>query len=213
MALNSSGAEAGGSLSSPAGEARRLGRRTVVSSDKAVIYVAGAVAKPGVYSLPPADRAVDALRAAGGATSQGDLVAINLAAHIEDGEEIAVPVRGASGESEGGAYAKPRRARRHPAKRGRRRKHHVAAFGSSLDGGNDAGDAGNGADAPLETVDVNSADEAELEALPGIGPSLAQRIVAFRDLNGPFASIDELLDVGGMTSGKVDALSPYVTFR
>ena len=60
---------------------------------------------------------------------------------------------------------------------------------------------------------MNAADEATLETLPGIGPSLAERIVAFRDLNGPFASSDELLDVGGMTAGKVDAISPYVTFR
>ena len=175
----------------------------VAGAQAAVVYVAGAVAKPGVYTLRLTARADEALRAAGGATAQADLVAINLAARVRDGEEIAVPVRGAEASVPSGtghSVAKP--SRRHSTKRGHRRKRNAP---------ND--DATDGAGAPTETVDVNAADEATLETLPGVGPSLAQRIVAFRDLNGPFASIDELLDVGGMTAGKVDGISPYVSFH
>jgi competence ComEA-like helix-hairpin-helix protein len=97
-------------------------------------------------------------------------------------------------------------------KKKRRRKHrgHVrrsTASDSVSDSGSDAG----GGDPPTEVVDLNTADESELETLPGIGPSLAGRIVAFRELNGPYASADDLLDVGGMTQGRLDAISDYVT--
>ena len=173
-----------------------------VPGSQAVVYVAGAVAKPGVYALRSTARAQEALRAAGGATTQADLVAINLAARVEDGEEIAVPVRGAEASLPSGSrHSAAKHPRRHAAKRGHRPKRQQTE------------DAADTADAPTETVDINAADEATLETLPGVGPSLARRIVAFRDLNGPFASSDELLDVGGMTAAKVDALSPYVTFH
>jgi competence protein ComEA len=179
-----------------------------VAGARAVVYVAGAVAKPGVYALPTAARAEDALRAAGGPTAAADLVAINLAARVEDGEEIAVPLKGVEAIVTDGRPSQTKRARRHAGKRGHRRNRHRQS-----DGAAGAAEAPPATDAPVDMVDVNAADEATLETLPGVGLSLAQRIIAFRDLNGPFASTDELLDVGGMTSGKVDALSPYVTFR
>ena len=60
----------------------------------ALVYVAGAVAHPGVYALPADARARDALAKAGGATHDADLVGVNLAAHVADGDEIAVPREG-----------------------------------------------------------------------------------------------------------------------
>ena len=66
---------------------------------------------------------------------------------------------------------------------------------------------------PVARVDLNRADVAELETLPGIGRRLAERIVAFREENGPFAALDELLDVNGVSERVVDALEPYVDFR
>jgi competence protein ComEA len=64
---------------------------------------------------------------------------------------------------------------------------------------------------PSETVDLNSADERTLAGLPGIGPTLAQRIVEFRTLNGPFASVDGLADVAGITPQRLDSLAPLLT--
>ncbi|GAC1523097.1 MAG: hypothetical protein NVS2B3_18880 [Vulcanimicrobiaceae bacterium] len=62
-------------------------------------------------------------------------------------------------------------------------------------------------------LDLNRATTSELEALPGIGPALAERIVAMRAQTGPFASTDDLLDVGGMTQGRLDAIVPFVVVR
>jgi competence protein ComEA len=65
--------------------------------------------------------------------------------------------------------------------------------------------------APIGRIDLNLADASELSSIPGIGPVLASRIVEFRRVNGPFASLDELADVAGMTQRRIDALSTYVT--
>lgn len=60
-------------------------------------------------------------------------------------------------------------------------------------------------------VNVNTADQAELETLPGIGPSLAARIIEHRDANGPFASIQDLLEVSGIGEKTLANLEPYIT--
>ncbi|MBV8196582.1 MAG: ComEA family DNA-binding protein [Candidatus Eremiobacteraeota bacterium] len=63
---------------------------------------------------------------------------------------------------------------------------------------------------PAGSVDVNHADEAELASVPGIGRSIAARVVALRQQEGGFASIDELLDVAGMTQSRLERARPYL---
>ena len=60
-------------------------------------------------------------------------------------------------------------------------------------------------------VDINTAGSAELEAVPGIGKSLSQRIVAFREKNGAFQSVDDLLKVQGIGEKSIQKLRPYLT--
>jgi competence protein ComEA len=63
------------------------------------------------------------------------------------------------------------------------------------------------------SVDLNSASAGELSQVPGLGQTLAERIVAYREQNGPFASLDELADVSGLTARHIDALARYVIVR
>lgn len=150
-----------------------------------VVYVAGEVVHPGVYSVPSGSRVEAAVRRAGGTRPDADPLAVNLAERVHDGEEIAVPARGTV------PLAGPRRAASpHPRRGGRTARRAVPA--------------------PAQAVDLNTADQSALAALPGIGPQLASRIVAFREANGPFASADELLDVSGITQHRYDAIAPYV---
>lgn len=69
-------------------------------------------------------------------------------------------------------------------------------------------------DSPTDTVsfpvDLNSAGAEELAALPGIGPTLAERILEYRSANGPFASPEELLCIQGIGAGKLEAILDYV---
>ncbi len=163
-----------------------------------LVYVAGAVVHPGVYPVAGDARAQDALAKAGGATRDADLIAVNLAAHVADGDEIAVPHQG----DVRAPTARPAHRRTSaPARRTRRRPRRSATT---------ADDAA-GPDAAVQSVDLNSADERTLAELPGIGPTLAERIVEFRTLNGPFASVDGLADVAGITPARLDALAPLLT--
>lgn len=154
---------------------RRRASRPV--SPGAVVYVAGAVARPGLYEVPASARVNDAVQRAGGLRADADAEAVNLAEHVTDGEEIRVERVG---------EATPRPARR----RSRRTRATPGAI-----------------------VDLNSADAQTLESLPGIGATLADRIVQYRGLNGPFASMDELADVAGMTQPHIDAIAPFVTLH
>jgi competence protein ComEA len=179
---------------------------------QALVYVAGDVAKPGVYPVGSEARVADALALAGGARPNADLVAVNLAAHLADGDEVVVPVMGAaelttgrrrhSASSTGGVRGAtgtkrskgPRRSRRH-----KRSRSGAARPNDDV--------------APATQVDINTADAATLATVPGIGAGLAERIVAFRTANGPFATVDELLDVSGITDRRLEALIPYVVAR
>ncbi len=186
-----------------------------VGAERIVVYVAGDVVRAGLYTLPRRSRAADAVRAAGGARADADLVALNLAAPVADGDEIAVSPVGA--REPAGAH----RTRRSAASFGRdevaakparhRKKQHARKRRSSRSPGGSV--AAGASDGPTDIVDLNSADESELETLPGIGAALAERIVAVRDASGPFVSTDDLLDVGGMTQGRLDAVLPYVVVR
>ena len=216
------------SWASSAPDAHRRPRET--AAPNALVYVAGAVAHPGVYRLGSDARVRDALRLAGGVRSDADPVAVNFAAHLRDGDEIVVPVRGDPGSGAAGAPDRPPRARR---RRGARYRPAADASGIVADEGAESS-SGDGRSAerarssrhgrrnrkslldaapPAASIDLNSADAQTLASVPGIGPGLAIRIVAFREANGPFASADELLDVSGITDRRLDAILPYVVAR
>ncbi|HYQ75711.1 ComEA family DNA-binding protein [Cellulomonas sp.] len=134
------------------------------------VHVVGRVAAPGVVALPEGSRVGDAVAAAGGALPDADLAGLNLAAVVQDGAQIRVPAPGEEPPAD-------------------------ADDGSGgLSGPGGGGGSGGGGGA----VDVNTAGSAELQTLPGIGPVLADRIVAWRDANGPFPDVDALLDVSGI---------------
>jgi competence protein ComEA len=62
-------------------------------------------------------------------------------------------------------------------------------------------------------VNVNSASSEQLQLLPSVGPALAGRILEFREANGPFASVEELVAVKGIGEKSLDRLRPYVTTK
>ena len=151
-------------------------RRPRQSDPRALVYVVGAVARPGLYRVAPNARVADAVAAAGGLTAAADPIAIDLAAFARDGDEIVASRFGQTA---------PKAARARRATRAR-------------------------AAAPSVALDVNEAASADLARVPGIGRSIAARIVEMRDRDGPFSSLDELLDVGGMTQSRLEHARPYL---
>jgi competence protein ComEA len=87
----------------------------------------------------------------------------------------------------------------------------IPAQGDRPTTGAAGGGAAPGGGVPLAgPVDLNRADAAALDLLPGVGPATADAIVRHRDLNGPFASVDDLLDVPGIGPAKLEALRDLV---
>jgi competence protein ComEA len=159
---------------------------TTTSSAVFIVDVVGAVRRPGVVSLPGTARVIDAVNAAGGALANADLDRINLAAHLVDGMRIAVPRRGAPADP-AGPTADP---------------------GASGSGGSSGPSGTPTASTPL---DLNTATEPQIEALPGIGPSLAQAIIQEREREGGFHSVDDLRRVRGIGDVRFAQLRPLVT--
>ena len=153
-----------------------------------VAHAAGAVVHPGVYTLDPTARVDDLVRAAGGLAPDADAARINLAAPLADGARVYVPRIGE-------AAAPPI----------------VGPEGAAPPGGTDPAAPGADGDAPDALIDLNTADEEELDELPGVGPAIAAAIVAFREENGGFASVDDLLDVRGIGEAKLAEIRPLVT--
>ena len=137
-----------------------------------VVDVGGRVRRPGLVTLPLGSRVADALRAAGGALRQRDLLSVNLAAKVSDGELLLVGVPGA---------------------------------------GTSATSAGSGSAGSAGPVNLNTATAEELDALPGIGPVLAQHILDWRTAHGSFRSVDQLRDVSGIGDSTFADLAPLVT--
>lgn len=187
-----SGSDGGGSgAGAPAGPATSPSTGAsggpAIAGGEVVVHVAGEVAEPGLYRLEGPVRVADAVDAAGGTTSAAVLGALNLARRVSDGEQLFVP----GPESAGGAPG--------PA----------ASAGSS--GAGSGGDGAAAATRPDGTLDLNLATAAELEALPGVGPVIAERIVAYRERSGGFAEAGELRQVSGIGEKTFQSLAPRVS--
>ncbi|MBF4627718.1 helix-hairpin-helix domain-containing protein [Curtobacterium flaccumfaciens] len=147
---------------------------------RVVVHVLGAVRRSGVVELPASSRVGDALERAGGATDDADLDRLNLARVLTDGERLYVPRVGQQEVPEAlGPVADG------------------AAAGPTAGAGGSGGTAGTGVEGAA-VVDLNTADQTALETLPGIGPGLAGRIIAWRDEHGRFTAVEDLLDVSGI---------------
>ncbi|HTC69532.1 MAG TPA: ComEA family DNA-binding protein [Acidothermaceae bacterium] len=152
-------------------------------SGAVVVDVVGKVLRPGVFTLPASSRIVDAIAAAGGARPGTDLTALDLASKLLDGEEIFVGIPPPSGATQ---------------------------TAGGVVGGSSAGGVGDAAGTTATVVDLNSATQAELETLPGVGAVTAQRILDWRTQHGRFASVSQLQQVSGIGPSKYAALAGRV---
>jgi competence protein ComEA len=155
-----------------------------------VVSVVGLVHKPGLVTLEPGARIADALTAAGGALDGADMVGLNMARRVTDGEQIIVGIAAAPGQ---------------PAAMGSSSSAQTSAAGPTAA----PATAGKSPTAG-GLVDLNTATVEELDTLPGIGPVTAAAIVAWRDANGRFTSVDQLGDVDGIGPARLEKLRDLV---
>jgi len=154
-----------------------------------VVYITGAVAQPGVYSLPAGSRVQDAVQAAGGFLDEAESGSLNLAAILEDGSQITVltwlptqtpmPEPTAVTRGESIPLSTPSRS---PTPTGYR-------------------------------VNINTATQEELESLPMIGPVLARQIINYRTDHGPFKKVEDVLDVPGIGPKTFEVIKDLITIK
>jgi len=139
----------------------KMSSPVIVQEVEIFVDVAGAVNKPGVYSLSGKSRVIDAIKAAGDSAPGADLSTINLARIVSDGEQIYVD--SASTYRSSGSVKKNVR---------------------------------------VGPINLNRATKSQLDSLDGIGPVIAQRIIDYRKVNGPFLTIDDIQKVSGIGNAK-----------
>ena len=156
-----------------------------VSQEPEEIYVdvSGAVVSPGVYCLDAGSRIFQAIEAAGGCTTEAAPVCLNQAAELADGQKVYVPTVQeaedvAAGNGAGGNAG------------------NLWDLGTqSSVTGQTSEDTGTG------KVNINTADKELLTTLPGVGSSKADAILAYRQDQGGFSSIEEIMNVEGIKEG------------
>lgn len=145
------------------------------------VHVIGAVVRPGVYSFQEGNRVQDAITAAGGLLAEADPNAINLAAKLEDGQQLDIPYQAGTAPT------------------------------SSSNAPFSVVSTPNVSNSGEDLVDVNTAALEELDALPGIGPTTAQKIIDYRQKHGPFSSIEDIMNVSGIGPSTFDAIKDLIT--
>ncbi len=169
------------------------------------VFVCGAVAREGVYELPAGSRVYQAVEAAGGYAADADTSYINQADPVTDAQKLEIPtVEEAEKLREEAALAAENRQAETDAESGSGPDGAAAGYANNGAGqvNNGAGQMNNGAgqadDAAARLININTADEATLQTLPGIGAAKAASIVRYREANGGFSSIEEIKKVSGI---------------
>lgn len=154
--------------------------------EKIAVHITGEVKKEGIVYLKQGARIVDAIDAAGGETEEADLSQVNLAYELQDGQKVYIP----------------------------NKKEKISQYITENSGNNVIVEGNNSSvnqKGGNEKVNINTATQDELDSLPGIGPSLAERIISYREENGNFKSTDELQNVKGIGDAKYADIKDKVT--
>ena len=160
-----------------------------------LVHVSGAVNKEGIYELKENSRISDAIEKAGGLKEEADIQDINLAYKLEDGMKIHIPTKQEKEDAK------------------EKNSDISSSSGIKVDKEdsiqNDSKDKG-GSNGLNTKVNINTATQAELETLPGIGSSTAMKIIQYRNEKGKFKKIDEVKEVSGMGKSKYEKIKNYI---
>ena len=148
------------------------------------VHVIGAVPRPGLFELAEGARVQDAIDAAGGLLAVADENALNLAALLDDGQQLNIPYKTGSEPVDDDG---------------------VSDLPSSSD------TEGSSQDPDTELVNINTATLEELDTLPGIGPTTAQKIIDYRTENGPFSVIEDIMNVSGIGPATFEDIQDLIT--
>lgn len=154
-----------------------------------IVHITGAVKKNGIVKLIQGARIYDAIEMAEGSLENADLSKINLAYTLEDGQKIYIPFIGEAIENS------------------EEQEYITSNFGnnSSIIQDNNKGESGK--------VNINTANQTELETLPGIGTATAEKIIDYRNKNGKFSTIEDIQNVKGIGQAKYENIKENICVK
>ena len=158
------------------------------NSETIVIHITGEVKKEGVIYLEEGARIIDAIKEAGGETKQADLSQVNLAYELQDGQKIYIPN-----------------------KNEKITEYIVDNSNENLMNNQNTNKSDLGSNDKNIKININTATLAELDNLPGIGPSTAQKIIEYREKNGKFKKIEDIQNVKGIGEAKYEDIKEKIT--
>ena len=168
-------------------------------SELIYIYVCGAVLNPGVYEMETGSRVFQAVELAGGLLDEAAPEYVNQAMTVSDGQQIYIPslneIEQLDGSGSGSNFLEI-----------------TGMSGTAGNTGNAFSD-GAGADTSSDKVNINTADKAELMTISGIGESRAQDIIAYRESNGGFSTIEEIMNVPGIKEATFEKIKDGIEVK
>ena len=154
------------------------------------VHVSGAVKNEGVYELEEDARIADAIEKAGGVTDIANMKNVNLASKLEDGMKIYIPKQGEDVLEN------------NLEENSNNKETTLGGSGTNSNVGNEKG-----------KININKATKEELDTLPGIGESTAQKIIKYREEHGSFKNIEELKEVKGIGDAKYEEIKDLVDIK
>lgn len=161
------------------------------------VHICGAVKQPGVYYFKEKQRLHEGIQKAGGFLEEADQDYLNQAMMLEDGMKIIVPTREETSEAANGTDFVQTEGDSEAFEKGLIEKKDLSGVNTSESTGG--------------KVDLNTADEALLCTLPGIGESRARSIIAYREEHGPFQKPEDIMKISGIKEAAYEKLKDYVT--
>ena len=155
---------------------------------KIIVHVSGAVKNEGIVELEEGARVANAIEKAGGVRDDAYTKDINYALKLEDGMKIYVPTIEESKQE------------KEEENTNSESSNYIISSNNTKTNENSNG----------QKININNADESELDELPGVGPSTAQKIIQYRKENGEFKSIDELKNVSGIGEAKFQKIKDLI---
>ncbi len=178
------------------------------------IHITGAVTHSGSYTLAAGTRISDALQAAGGPTEEGCPDALNLAAHLQDGQKISLPTRDEWEKTTAKTPPPLVENEKTPSKQSSSGNMETTAPPAESASGEVTASTAKPASSKVsgaERINVNTATLDELQRLPRVGPVMAAAIIDYRSKNGAFTDYAQLLNIPRLGEKTLENLKPHIT--
>ena len=176
-------------------ETEKEGEETIV------VHISGAVNIEGIVELEAGSRIANAIEKAGGVKENADMTDINLAYPLEDGMKIHIPTKEETEANKNNENMID--------------ESYVTSSSGGVSSKEDTNSTQGSSSTSTsnEKVNINTATQEELDTLPGIGPSIASKIIDYREQNGKFNSIEEIKEVSGIGDAKYEKIKDSITIK